>query len=212
MKAMILAAGRGQRMGTLTRDCPKPLLMHQGQYLIEYPLLALKRAGITDIVINVSYLAEQIIQALGDGSQYGLSLHYSYEPEAGGLETGGGVRQALPLLGSEPFVVCAADVVCDFDMACLHDVDSVLHLLLTANPWHHRVGDYGFDVRRGVLDPAAEKFNYAGICKMHPDIIAAFAPGFFPLRDVFNPAVANGHATAQWHQGYWCNIGTPEQL
>ncbi len=211
MKAIILAAGRGKRMGPLTDHCPKPLLEYRGKRLIEHQILALKEAGFCELVINVSYLSKMIIEYLGDGSSYGVSIQYSYEPEDGGLETGGGVFQALPLLGRDPFVVTSADVVTDFSYARLRH-QKPLHLVLVTNPGHHQKGDYGFNLSTQCIDATSPKLNYAGIAVMQASLFEACAPGFFPLRDVFNPLIHGGKATAEFFDGAWVNVGTEGQL
>jgi N-acetyl-alpha-D-muramate 1-phosphate uridylyltransferase len=213
MKAMILAAGRGKRMGDLTKNCPKPLLAYGDHCLIEHQILALKKAGFNELVINVCYLAGMIIDYLGDGARYGVSIHYSYEPESQGLETGGGVVQALPLLGDQPFVLTSADIVTDFDYALLRSrVHMPLHLVLVDNPDHHKGGDFGFNKQRGCLDATAPALNYAGICVAHPQIFQGLKRHSFPLRDVFFPLISDGRVSAEYMHAAWENIGTADQL
>jgi MurNAc alpha-1-phosphate uridylyltransferase len=212
MKAMILAAGRGKRMGALTKNCPKPLLRYGEYCLIEHQILALAKAGFNEIIINVSYLADMIIKTLSDGSQYGVCIHYSYEPEDGGLETGGGVVQALPLLGDKPFLLTSADIVTDFPYETLKKQKGDLHLVLVDNPDHHQSGDFGFNTQAAMLACDAPKLNYGGICVMHPRIMAGQARSFFPLRDIFIPLVDKGLASAEYFQGPWENIGVADQL
>src|SRR5262245_47836758 len=138
-KAMILAAGRGERMGELTSLQPKPLLRVAGHYLIEYAIANIKRAGISDIVINVSYRADQIKSALGDGKRYGVNIVYSEEKER--LETGGGIFQALPLLGNEPFLVYSCDIITNYPLNLLpHQPNGLAHLIMVTNPVYHPHG------------------------------------------------------------------------
>jgi N-acetyl-alpha-D-muramate 1-phosphate uridylyltransferase len=212
MKVMLLAAGRGQRMQELTDHCPKPLLRCAGKYLIEYQLEAFVAAGFDQFVINVSYLAEQIIDRIGDGRSYGVEIRYSFEPEVGALETGGGVQQALPLLGDQPFIVSSSDIITDFPYETLHQVRSPLHLVLVDNPQHHREGDFGFDRMTQKLSSNAPKLNYAGICVMDPQLFADAKPGFLLLRDIFVHAVNQNMASAEYFNGQWHNLGTKAQL
>lgn len=207
---MILAAGRGERMGKLTADTPKPLLRAGGRYLIEYMIEQIKRAGITDIVINVAYRGEQIQQALGNGNQYGVHIEYSVEPER--LETGGGIFQALPLLGSDPFLVVSSDVVTDFPLASLPQQPTGLaHLVLVKNPEFHPRGDFG--LRDGLLDMNAKPAHtFANVGVYRPELFAACSPGYFPLNKILFPAIREGRVTGEFYQGSWFNIGTPEQL
>lgn len=212
MKAMILAAGSGKRMGTLTKHCPKPLLKYNNQALIDHQINALATAGFNDIVINVSYLAKQIIEHCGDGSRYGITITYSFEPVVGGLETGGGVYQALPLLGKKPFLVTSADIITDFPYAQLRQQsDKDCHLVFTPNPDHHPKGDFALTAK-GLVSFEGERYNYAGIAVMHPRLFAGAAHGKIPLRDIFVPAIKTGIVSGQLYQGEWANIGTPDAL
>lgn len=210
MRAMILAAGRGERMGKLTVDTPKPLLRAGGNCLIEYVIQHLKRSGITDIVINVAYLGAQIQQVLGNGNRYGVHIEYSVEAER--LETGGGILQALPLLGSEPFVVVSSDVITDFPISSLPIKPAGLaHLVLVANPSFHPRGDFG--LRDGLVDMDAKPAHtFGNVGVYHPELFAHSSPGHFPLNKLLFPAIREGRVTGELYQGSWFNIGTPEQL
>lgn len=210
MRAMILAAGRGERMGALTAETPKPLLRAGGNYLIEYVIQHLKQAGVTDIVINVAYRGVQIQQALGNGSRYGVHIAYSVEAER--LETGGGILQALPLLGDKPFVVVSSDVVTDFPISVLPEQpDGLAHLVLVHNPAFHPRGDFG--LRDGYVDmDATPRHTFANVGVYHPALFANSTPGHFPLNKLLFPAIRAGRVTGDIYQGTWCNIGTPEQL
>lgn len=209
MKAMILAAGRGKRMGELTENTPKPLLKVVDKTLIEWQIKRLSDAGFTDIIINLGYLGEQIRAHLGDGSQLGVTIVYSVEPQTG-LETGGGVFQALPLLGEAPFLLTNADVFCEYPYHRLREQqpDSV-HLVLVDNPDFKARGD--FNIENGALQ-AGEDFTFAGISVVHPRIFAHCEAGFYPIAPLFNEAIATKTATAEHFCGLWHDVGTPERL
>lgn len=210
MRAMILAAGRGERMGQLTTAIPKPLLQVQGRYLIEYSIISLKNAGITDIVINTAYLGEQIQAALGDGRRYGVAIHYSTEAER--LETGGGIFKALPLLGNEPFVVLSADVITDYPLVNLPKHPAHLaHLVVVPNPVYHPQGDFG--LQDGLLiTNAPAKYTFSNIGVYHPDLFAACRPGHFRLGDLLFSAIERKQITGELYLGGWFNVGTPDDL
>lgn len=211
MRAMILAAGRGERMGTLTTATPKPLLRAGGSYLIEYAIHALHQAEVRDIVINVAYLGSQIQQALGNGQQYGVNIEYSVEEER--LETGGGIFQALPLLGEQPFIALSSDVVTDFPIKSLPAQPvGLAHLVLVRNPEFHLNGDFG--LRDNYVDMDAKPAHtFANIGVYRPELFKDCAPGYFPLmKKLVFPAIRQGLVTGEYYHGRWFNIGTPEQL
>lgn len=210
MRAMILAAGRGERMGNLTTDTPKPLLRAGGFYLIEYVIDHLKKAGIKDIVINVAYRGEQIQQALGNGNRYGVQIEYSVEAER--LETGGGIFKALPLLGSDPFLVVSSDVITDFPIASLpRQPLKLAHLVLVPNPSFHPQGDFG--LRDHYVDMRAKPAHtFANIGVYRPEFFANCVPGFFPLNQILFPAIEAGEVTGECYRGTWFNIGTTKNL
>lgn len=209
MKAMILAAGRGQRMRPLTDHTPKPLLPIAGQPLIAHHLIALKKIGVDEIVINVSYLADQIQQALGDGSQYGVNIHYSVEPNV--LETGGGIYQALPLLGNEPFIAIAADIWTDYPLQKLpQQLKKSAHLVFVDNPTYHPDGDFCLAQGKVSLD-GENKLTFASIAIYHPELFKSYRAGIFPLVEVLHPAIAANQITGEHYQGEWNNLGTPAQ-
>jgi MurNAc alpha-1-phosphate uridylyltransferase len=210
MRAMILAAGRGTRMASLTVTTPKPLLRLGQESLLERQLRGLCDAGIDRVVINLSYHGDQIRTAIGDGSRFGLTIDYSQEPPEP-LETAGGIVQALPLLGDEPFVVVNADVVSDFDFADLEDRAGAGTLVLVPNPDHHPAGDYGID-RHGGLTTTDPKWTFAGISLLSPALFAGLAPGRRPLSQVFDAAIAAGRLNGLIHRGLWIDAGTPERL
>jgi MurNAc alpha-1-phosphate uridylyltransferase len=210
MRAMILAAGRGERMGVMTQDVPKPLLQVGGRYLIEYSLMALARAGIQEVVINVCYRGDQIQAALGGGERYGLSIHYSLEHEA--LETGGGIFQALPLLGPEPFIVLSCDVVTAYDLNRLpKEPHSLAHLVLVNNPDFHPKGDFCLLGQRIYLG-VESTLTFANIGVYRPELFAGCRAGRFRLGELLKHAIANQKITGEHYDGPWYNMGTPADL
>ena len=211
MKAMILAAGRGERMRPLTDTVPKPLLRIGGQTLIERHVHALARAGITELVINHAYLGEQIVQALGDGDAYGVRIGYS--PETGGsLETGGGIMNALPLLGVEPFLVVNGDIWTDFPFAALpSQPDGLAHLVMVANPENHPQGDFSLSEGR-LSQRGPAMLTFSGIGVYRPELFAGCTPGAFPLAPVLRTAMDAGQVSGEHYTGSWFDVGTPERL
>jgi MurNAc alpha-1-phosphate uridylyltransferase len=210
MRAMILAAGRGTRMGTLTVGTPKPLLMLGEESLLERHVRRLAASGIRDIVINVSYNAAQIQEAIGSGARWSANVQYSVEGEPP-LETGGGIVKALPMLGPEPFMVVNADVVTDIDFAKLR-VDAGLGLLvLVANPSHHPGGDFGLDARSRIVS-APPLWTFAGISVLKPALFAAFAPGRRQLKPILDSGIERGELFGLRYEGLWIDAGTPERL
>jgi MurNAc alpha-1-phosphate uridylyltransferase len=208
--AMILAAGRGERMRPLTDATPKPLLPVAGKPLIEHHLARLARAGFERVVINTSWLGEQVERALGDGARFGLALEYSHEPP-GALETGGGIRQALDRLG-ERFVVVNGDVWCDFEPAALTLAPADLAtLVLVDNPDHHPRGDFHLDDGR-VGESGGARLTFAGIGLYRRELFAAQAPGRFPLAPLLIEALRAGRVGGVHHRGEWLDVGTPERL
>lgn len=199
----------------LTSHTPKPLLRVGDRTLIEHQIERLRSAGFTDLVINVAYLAEQIQNALGDGGAMGVNITYSPEPEP--LETGGGINRALPLLGSEPFVLVNSDVWSDYPLAQLRDrlMPTVgAHLILVNNPAHHGEGDFTLSPEGKVGMQGQQTFTYSGISLIHPGLIADY-PGrrsHFPLVEVFAGAAQRGVLTGELHTGKWVDVGTPERL
>jgi len=209
-KAMILAAGRGQRMGELTAKCPKPLLRVNGRYLIDYAISSIKLAGIREIVINVSYHGDQIKNALGDGMQHGVSITYSEEAER--LETGGGIFQALPLLGTEPFIVVSSDIMTNYPLWELpQQPQGLAHLVMVSNPVFHPEGDYGLQDGQIGLD-VGQKLTYANVGVYRPELFSQCEAGYFRLTKVLNPAIAAGQVSGEHYHGAWHNIGTPADL
>jgi MurNAc alpha-1-phosphate uridylyltransferase len=209
---MILAAGRGERMRPLTDHTPKPLLEVGGKPLIVWHIERLVAAGIRELVINHAHLGLQLEQALGDGARWGACIRYSAEGEGRALETGGGIRRALPLLGESPFLVANGDVWCDYDPAQLRLGDGMLaHLLMVDNPSHNPGGD--FRLQAGLLRADGEpRLTFSGIGVYHPDMFRDCEPGAFPLAPLLRQAMARGQVTGQRHAGQWFDIGTPQRL
>ena len=207
---MILAAGRGERMGPLTATRPKPLVEIDGESLLARLLRRLAAAGIREAVINLSYRGDQIRAAVDDGSRYGLRISYSPEPEPP-LGTAGGIIQALPQLGREPFLLVNADVFCDFDVAKLTLGPGRGRLVLVPNPAHHPRGDYGVD-GDGLLVDAEPRLTYSGISLLDPALFDGLAPGRRPLSGVFLKAIGERALTGVVHAGLWLDVGTPERL
>lgn len=213
MRAMILAAGRGERMRPLTDTVPKPLLSAGGKPLIEYHLAALRSAGITDIVINLAWRGAMIRDALGEGARFGTRLQYSDEGDAA-LETGGGVFKALPLLGPEPFLVVSADVWTDYPLAgCIDRLAGadVAHFVLVPNPDFHERGDFGLSDGR-VTDAAGPRCTYANIGIFRPEFFAGCQGGRFALAPLMFEWIRKGRVSGELYSGRWRNVGTPAQL
>lgn len=211
MKAMLLAAGRGTRLRPLTDNIPKPLLQVGSHRLIEYHLLALAEAGIKEVIINICYHAKQIMEQLGNGSRYGLTIEYSYEPDRI-LGTGGGIYQALPLLGDKPFILISADVWSQFKFgsAILNSTDEA-HLVFVENPSFHVMGDYAL-LESGRVTLQGDKLTYAGIAKLHPRLFAGCKSGSFSLSPLLNAAIQRGKVSGEIYRGNWFNVGTIEEL
>jgi MurNAc alpha-1-phosphate uridylyltransferase len=212
MKAMILAAGRGERMRPLTDHTPKPLLKVAGKALIEHTLDQLVDAGFTEIVINHAHLGQQIEAALGDGYRYGARIRYSPEGEQA-LETAGGIINALPLLGSEPFLVVNGDIATDFPFATLHDVPvDLAYLVLVDNPPHHLKGDFGLDAQNRVVEDGEELLTFSGIGIYHPALFDDMPPGVRKLGPLLRQAISRHRVSGQKYDGFWMDVGTPERL
>ncbi len=210
---MILAAGRGERMRPLTDTTPKPLLRAGGKMLIEYHLERLARAGIDEVVINHAHLGDQIVAALGDGSRWDVSIHYSAEPP-GALETGGGIFQALPLLGDGPFLVINGDVW--LEGLALEQLTSpptsLAHLLLIPNPPHNPDGDFFLRGDRVANQAPGRRLTFSGVGLYHPRLFEGRQGGAFALAPLLREAAEAGEVTGQPHAGEWMDIGTPARL
>ncbi|MBQ4489130.1 MAG: nucleotidyltransferase family protein [Ruminobacter sp.] len=211
MKAMILAAGRGERMRPLTDTTPKPLLKVNDQALIEYHIKKLKAIGITELVVNHAWLGGVIEKTLGDGSSYGV--HILYSPEiAGGLETAGGIRHALHLLGTEPFIVVNGDVYTDFDYSQLLNIDlgdALGCLFLTDNPDFHPEGDFGID---GDYLCNGKDYTFSGISVYRPEAFRDMPDERAKLKPYFDSWIRGKQLLARKLNAFWCDVGTPERL
>jgi len=208
MKAMILAAGRGERLRPLTDSRPKPLLEVRGKPLIAYHLEALARAGFSEIVINLSWLGAQIRQRLGAGAAFGVRIEYSEEAVA--LETAGGILQALPLLG-ERFVVVNGDLFTDYDFAGLRAAENPAHLVLVENPAHNPAGDFSLDGAR-VANHGEPRYTFSGIAQYQRSFFAGLEPGKQALAPLLRSACARGQVSGELFRGEWTDIGTAERL
>ena len=222
--ALIFAAGLGERMRPLTDRTPKPLLLAGGKPLIEWHLQRLAAAGVHYVVINTSHLAEQFPQTLGDGSRWGLRIRYAYEGVTP-LETGGGMLNAMPLLGSEPFIAVSGDIVCDADFAALPvEPAGLAHLLMVDNPAHHPGGDFAMDAQ-GILHEHGEpRLTFSGIGVFRPQLLrdwqqaigdapgAQATPPRFKLSTLLRAEMAGGVVGGSRHVGRWTDVGTPERL
>lgn len=212
MKAMILAAGKGERMRPLTLHTPKPLVPVAGQPLIEYHLRALAAAGFTDVVINHAWLGQQIEDHLGDGSRFGLRIRYS--PEGEPLETGGGIFKALPMLGDEPFALINGDVWTDYDLARLRaPLPGLAHLVLVDNPGHHGRGDFRLSAGRVIDgDDAPGTLTFSGLSVLHPALFEGCQAGAFKLAPLLRRAMTEARVTGEHYRGHWVDVGTLERL
>ncbi|OGT15905.1 MAG: hypothetical protein A3I12_01600 [Gammaproteobacteria bacterium RIFCSPLOWO2_02_FULL_38_11] len=207
MRAFLLAAGKGERLRPLTDSIPKPLLSLAGEPLIVHHIKRLVSIGITDIVINVSHHAKQITNYLGDGKQWGAHLVYSYEPTA--LETGGGITQALPLLGNEPFLVISGDIFTDFHFSnLLFSLKKSAHLVLSSHPDCHP--DFHLEGNQ-IKTSGMPKYTYGNIGLYHPRLFASHTPHAFKLIDVLLPEIKAGNVTGELYEGLWENITSQKQ-
>ncbi len=209
-KAMILAAGRGERMRPLTDTLPKPLLKVDGKALIEYHIQALKEAGIKDILINTAWLGHIIPEYLGDGAYWGVNLSFSHEETA--LETAGGIRKALDFFEKEPFIVVNGDIWTDFDFSLLNKPKAKAHLVLVPNPEQHPQGDFGLE-NGSVLAASDTQYTFSGIGVYQPEVFAELElDKSEPLAPILRNLMAGQQVTGQLYQGHWHDIGTPERL
>lgn len=224
MKALILAAGLGERMRPLTEHTPKPLLPAGGQPLIAWHLEKLAAIGVREVVINTSWLAARFPQQLGDGDRWGLRLHYSYEG-ATPLETGGGIHHALPLLGDAPFLAINGDIWTDYDLGLLpREPTGLAHLVLVDNPAHHRGGDFSLGGDGQLLDTGEPRLTFAGIGVYRRELwqewrsVVGTQPGVdeqpprFKLAPLLRAAMQRRAVRGEHHPGRWTDVGTPERL
>jgi len=211
VKVMILAAGRGERLRPLTDHTPKPLIEVAGRPLIEWTIKNLVESGFTELVINVAHLGQKIIDRLGDGRQLGCEISYSKEGEVG-LETGGGIHRALPLLGDRPFLVVNGDIATDFPFHTLPmNLSGKAHLVLVSNPNHNLKGD--FSLKEGlVFDEEGPRHTFSGIGVYDPGLFSQCQAGKFPLAPLLRKAMANHEVSGELYPGFWLDVGTIGRL
>ena len=215
MKAMILAAGRGLRMGILTKDLPKPLLILRGKPLIEWHLKKLSNAGFKEVVINISYLPKKIKEFVGNGSKWGLHVTYSEENPV--LETGGGIKKALPLLGSDAFLVINADIYSNFDYKRIQTIflkkGADAYLILVKNPKHNLKGDFGLSDSSDLLLNGMPFYTFSGIAVYHPRFFSKLEAGKkMQLLPLFKSAISQKSIKGELFEGVWSDVGTPLRL
>lgn len=214
MRAMILAAGRGERLRPLTDSCPKPLIPVAGKPLIEYHLERLSEAGFKEVVVNLWYLGDQIRARLGDGQKFGLKIMYSVEKEL--LNTGGGIKQALPLLGEEPFLLVNGDIYTDYPFERLRTVTlgkgKVAHVVLVDNPFYHPTGDFSLDAEWLTMPQGTKTHTYSGIAVYSPTLYQDSPLGPFSLVPLLKEAIVKRQVTGEHYQGFWYDIGSQERL
>lgn len=211
MRAMILAAGRGERMRPLTNNCPKALLEVNGKPLIQYHIENLVSQGISEIIINHGVLGNLIEERFGNGKQFGANIIYSAEGNVP-LETGGGIYRALPLLGDRPFIVVNADIWTNYTFSQLPDDPSgVAHLVLVDNPEHHPAGDFVLSEQR-IKNTGTNKLTFSGIGVYRHDLFKGCKAGVFPLVSILRKAIDEEQVTGEYFQGVWVDVGTPERL
>ncbi len=213
MKAMLLAAGFGKRLRPLTLSTPKPLLPVADRPLIFYQIENLIAAGVTELVVNLHYLGDQIEQAIVKAD---FDIDVTFSRESVILETGGGIKSALPLLGQQPFICVSADTYIDYDFTQLPDTlpsGCLGAMLMTANPQHHPVGDFVLDDAGWLhLADGRPTLTYTGVAVFSPALVSAVSAAAFPLREVFDTTIGAGQMMGLRHQGYWCDVGTPDRL
>jgi len=213
VKAMILAAGRGERMRPLTDSLPKPLLEVNEKPLIVYHVEKLAEAGFSEVVINIAHLGYKIPETLGDGSAWNIKISYSDEQEEGALESAGGIIKALPLLGDEPFLVVNGDIFCEytFESSFKLKKDNLAHLILVRNPEHNPDGDFTLTTL-GVQNEGKEKYTFSGIGYYSPKLFEGLAVERLPLAPLLREAMTQGKISGELYSGEWHDIGTPQRL
>ena len=211
MRAMILAAGRGERLRPLTDNIPKSLVEVHGESLLERHLENVKQAGVTTVVLNLGWLGDQIVERIGSGERYGLDVIYSQEGDDI-LETGGGIHNALPHLGPDPFLVVNADILTDMPVSNLQLSDSALgHLMMVPTPEYREQGD--FDIVDGLIRNGSNPaLTFSGIAVYRPEFFDGCEAGRFPLAPMLREAADRGQLTGSLYEGLWADVGTPERL
>lgn len=206
---MILAAGRGARLRPLTDSCPKALIQVGKKPLIVYHLEKLKKAGVSEVVINVCHLGEQIVNFLGNGAAWGLDIVYSFESSP--LEVGGGIFQALSLLGEAPFMVINSDIWTHYPFEkLLAPLSGLGHLVLVDNPLHHQQGD--FCLAQGKLHTQGQTYTYSGMAVLHPSLFVHCAGRAFALAPLLHKALSQGLLSGEYYEGQWVDVGTLQRL
>lgn len=212
MNAMILSAGRGERMRPLTDKTPKPLLKVHGKSLIVWHIERLASLGFSQIVINIDHLGEMIINNLGDGSKWGVNLLYSDERQSGALESAGGIIKALPLIESEKFLVVNGDIWCDYEFETGYDLgDDLAHLILVKNPQHNPEGDFALHKNR-ISNDTKGRYTFSGIGYYSAKLFEGLENKKMPLAPILREAAENGRVSGSLYDGKWYDIGTPERL
>jgi MurNAc alpha-1-phosphate uridylyltransferase len=212
MKAMILAAGRGERMRPLTDTLPKPLLEVRGKPLIFWHIEKLVDAGFKEIVINIAHLGYKITELVGDGVKWGINIYYSDEQESGALESAGGIKKALPLLGDAPFLVVNGDVFSDYNFDTNYNLGSKLaHLILVPNPPHNLKGDFGLNAT-DILNSDEKMYTFSGIGYYNPIIFEKVSLSKTPLAPILRDIITQGMVSGELFEGIWHDIGTPQRL
>tara|TARA_Y100000746_G_C15464783_1_gene433329 strand:+ start:2365 stop:3057 length:693 start_codon:yes stop_codon:yes gene_type:complete len=213
MKAMILAAGRGQRMGSLTKNTPKPLTIVNGMTLIEYNITRLRDAGIEDIVINVSWLGDKIKSLLGNGKNLGVHLTFFDEGDHM-LGTGGGILNAIPYLGKNPFWLINADLYSDFPIDPSRNLNknTFAHLILVKNPIHHPDGDFFLNGDKVEIASGPKPYTYSGMSIISPSLFCNCKEKIFPLEPLLEDHASKGNLTGEFYDGVWTDVGTQERL
>ncbi len=208
---MILAAGRGERLRPLTDQTPKPLIEVAGRPIIEWTIESLVGSGFTELVINVAHLGQKIIDKLGDGEKFGCKISYSEEGEVG-LETGGGIYRALPLLGEQPFLVVNGDIATDFPFHTLPtELSGKAHLVLVSNPTHNAKGDFSL-AAESVSNEGGDLYTFSGIGVYHPSLFDQCHAGKFPLAPLLREAMEKKEVSGVQYSGFWLDVGTVDRL
>lgn len=209
---MILCAGRGERMKPLTDILPKPLLEVHGKALVIYHIQKLVASGFEEIVINIAHLGYKIPELLGDGSKFSIKITYSDEQEIGALESAGGIKKALCLLGDEPFLVVNGDVFCEYTFDSKFDLgENLAHLILVKNPQHNPTGDFGLDEKE-VLNDANNKYTFSGIGYYNPKLFDSINAGKSALAPLLRQEIDKKKISGEIYDGEWHDIGTPQRL
>ena len=211
MRAMVLAAGRGERLRPLTDEVPKSLVEVRGKSLLERHLASIHAAGVRTVVITLGWLGDKIVERVGSGRRYGLNVLYSQEGE-NILETGGGIHNALPMLGDEPFLVINADIFTDMPVPVITLADQHIgHLVMVPSPEYRDGGD--FDIEDGLIrNGETQRLTFSGVAMYRPSFFEACEPGRFPLAPMLREAADNGQLSGSLYDGVWADIGTPERL